>query len=256
MRITLQIIHLTDLHLRADADARLHGWLVEDAFQRVLAAALEALPRPDAIVLGGDLVDDESVRGYKRLDSTLARLPCPVLAMAGNHDDPLRMAQTLEHAVVHERLRVGEWQLMALDSHINGSEAGELGGQQLERLDGWLAENTAPTLIFVHHPPIDVGAAWIDAIGLHDRDALERVVAGRAHVKAVLCGHAHQAAELDFADRPCLVTPSTMRQFAPGAHSFTDDPARAPGYRLIEIAADQSFETTVKRVRSATAACG
>ncbi|MES1949963.1 cyclic AMP phosphodiesterase [Salinisphaera sp. S4-8] len=256
MRATYQILHITDLHLCADAGQLLHGWPVEQAFQRVLAAALERTPAPDAIVLGGDLVDDGSLAGYQRLDATLAGLPCPVLAMAGNHDDPHRMAQTLVHAVVHERLQVGEWQLIALDSHLAGSDAGELGETQIARLDGWLAESDAPTLLCLHHPPADVGAAWIDAIGLRDRDRLAGVIERHPQVHALLCGHAHQAAALDFAGRACLVTPSTMRQFAPGARCFAQDDRRAPGYRSIQLSANQGAASTVERVPWRDHGCG
>ena len=243
-----QLIHLTDLHLLADPEARLHGWPVEKTFQHLLAAALAETPKPDAIVLGGDLVDDESERGYARLDATLARLPCPVLAMAGNHDDPARMARRLQHAVVHERLTVGDWQLIALDSHIQGSDAGALGHDAIERLDRWLHAHTAPTLVCLHHPPVDVGAAWIDAIGLRDREALEDVISRHPQVRAILCGHAHQAAELEFAGRPCLITPSTMRQFAPGSRDFAEDTSRSPGYRRIELGHGGRFSSAVQRV--------
>ncbi|WP_348766161.1 metallophosphoesterase [uncultured Salinisphaera sp.] len=248
MPATYQLLHLTDLHLLADPEANLHGWPVEQAFQRVLAGALADTPRPDAIILGGDLVDDESEHGYARLDATLACLPCPVLAMAGNHDDPARMARMLKHAVVHDRLELGGWQLIALDSHIQGSDAGALGRDQIERLDGWLQANTAPTLVCLHHPPVDVGAAWIDAIGLRDRDALEDVIARHSQVNALVCGHAHQAAELAFAGRACLITPSTMRQFAPGSCDFAEDAARSPGYRHIQLDCNGHMTSTVRRV--------
>jgi Icc protein len=256
MSTALQLIHLTDFHLLAEPAARLHGWHVEQAFCQVLEDARRRWPQAAAYVLGGDLVDDESRLGYARLDTHLARLDRPVLAMAGNHDDPAAMADALAHARVHEPLHLGGWQLIALDSHMKGSEAGRIGPAQLQRLDRALADCGRPTLLFVHHPPVAVGSAWIDAIGLTDRDALETIVARHPHVRAVVCGHAHQAFEGILADRPCLITPATMRQFAPGAHEFAEDADRAPGYRWLTLAADGQLDTGVCRVPDALKFCG
>lgn len=252
----LELIHLTDLHLLADPQARLHGWHVEQAFQRVLDDAGQRCPNADAYVLGGDLVDDESTPGYARLNDHLAALDRPVLAMAGNHDDPGIMAGALRHARVHERCLLGGWQLIALDSHVAGSDAGRLGADQLQWLDAQLAACEAPTLLFVHHPPCNIGSAWIDAIGLGDRDALHALVRRHPHVRALVCGHAHQEARRVFAGRPCLITPSTMRQFAPNSARFATDLRRAPGYRRITLSGNGAIESRVYRVEAAGRACG
>lgn len=253
----LTLVHLTDLHLLAEATARLHGWQVQAALDAVVAdihARLGAAVH--AYVLGGDLVDDESTPGYARLNRQLATWQRPVLAMAGNHDDPATMARILTHAHVHTPLRLADWSLIALDSHRCDSEAGRLGSDQLARLEQCLRENERPTLLFVHHPPCDLGSAWIDSIGLVDRDALARVMRAHAHVRGVVCGHAHQAATLEFAGRPCVVTPATMRQFLPGAREFAEDEQRAPGYRTIELTANGTWRSQVRRVNAARRACG
>lgn len=256
MSQSIELIHITDLHLLADPDAQLHGWRVDPAFNAVLDDARLRYPRADAYVLGGDLVDDESVAGYTRLNRRLATLDRPVLAMAGNHDDPARMAASLTHADVHQRRLLGGWQLIALNSHVPGSAAGRLGARQLQWLDTRLVECDAPTLLFVHHPPCDVGSAWIDAIGLADRDALQAVVRRRRQVRGLICGHAHQEAALTFAERPCLITPATMRQFAPHASCFATDERSAPGYRHLLLRDDGRIETAIHRVEQARRACG
>lgn len=252
----LELIHVTDPHLLADPRARLHGWQVEQAFAQVLDDTRQRFPNAHAYALGGDLVDDESPAGYARLNGHLATLDRPVLAMAGNHDDPGTMAEALSHARVHERCLLGGWQLIALDSHVAGSDAGRLGERQLQWLDDQLADCDAPTLLFVHHPPCAVGSAWVDAIGLADRHALHPVLARYPQVRALVCGHAHQAATLTFAGLPCLITPATMRQFRPGSRRFATDHERAPGYRWLALGDDGEFETRIYRVEAARRACG
>ena len=252
----IQVVHLTDFHLLAEPGARLHGWDVQRAFDTVLDDVLQQIPDASAFILGGDLVDDETAAGYARLNQRLATLDRPVLAMAGNHDDPFAMQEQLRCAVVHGALTIGGWQLVALDSHIDGSEAGRIGPEQLDRLDTQLSRSANPTVVFVHHPPRPVGSAWIDAIGLEDSAALAAVIERYAHVGAIVCGHAHQQATLEFAGRPCLVTPATMRQFLPKSETFAEDALQVPGYRVLTLGADQSLQSRVARVALAQRACG
>lgn len=247
----ITLLHITDPHLRAQPGARLHGWDVAAAFERVLAQAIADHPRADAVVLGGDLVDDESAAGYRWLNTRLAALELPVLAIAGNHDDPQAMAQHLRAAVVHGVLAVGGWRLIGVSSHRAGADSGRIGATQLARLEADLAADDAPTIICLHHPPLDVGSAWIDAIGLTDRDALRAVLSRHGHVRGLLCGHVHQASEQPLDGRPVWTTPATMRQFQPGSAAFAEDRARAPGYRCLELGVDGMITTTVHRVSAA-----
>ncbi len=254
MAITRQLIQITDLHLCAAADATLHGWPVDAAWRRVLAAALERYPDADALALTGDLVDDESAAGYQRLNAQLESLGRPVIAIAGNHDDPAAMRRHLTCADVHGISRLGGWQLHGLGSHVRGSDAARLGADQIARLEARLSADPAPALVFVHHPPVAIGAAWIDDIGLADGGALCAMLRRFDHVQAVVCGHAHQAVETRIGSIPCWVTPATMRQFLPGSDTFALDRERFPGYRLIELDPRGHAVSRVHRVD--TEACG
>ncbi|KEZ79196.1 metallophosphoesterase [Salinisphaera hydrothermalis] len=244
----ITVLHITDPHLLARPGDRLHGWDVAAAFEHVLEHALSTYPAPDAIVLGGDLVDDESSTGYRWLDARLAALNRPVLAIAGNHDDPQAMAAYLSHAVVHDVLTVGGWQLIGLSTHCPGSESGRLGTDQLAGLDAALAARSLPTLVCLHHPPVDVGSAWIDAIGLIDRDALCTTLSRHTQVRGLLCGHVHQRFESRHDSYEIWTTPSTMRQFRPRSPEFAEDDEHSPGYRCLRCRADGTIATRVHRV--------
>lgn len=244
------LIHITDPHLLGNPSARLGGWDVTAAFERVLDAALAAHPDAGAIVLGGDLVDDESAAGYHWLDQRLAGLGRPVLAIAGNHDDPHLMAEQLSAAVVHDALAVGPWRLIGVSSHQSGQESGRVGEAGLAYLEARLAADAAPTLVCIHHPPFDVGSAWVDGIGLTDRRALMTTLDRHAHVHGLLCGHVHQAHRAEFEAMTAWSTPSTMRQFLPHSRDFAEDTTRTPGYRCLQLAADGSITTAVHRLAS------
>ena len=251
MRQTRKIVQISDLHLRADAAAVLHGWRVEAAWQRVRRDAQEKHPDADAWILSGDLVDDETVTGYQRLDAQLATLERPVLALAGNHDDPAAMRRHLHHAHVHECIQLGAWHLFALDSHVDGRDAGRIGQAAIAWLDDALHRTPGPCLICVHHPPLPLGSAWLDAIGLADGAALCAVIRAHPHVAAVLCGHAHQAFETSIGTAHCWVTPATMRQFLPGAAAFALDTVATPGYRVVYLHADGRATSHVERLDQA-----
>lgn len=253
----IQLLHITDPHLRADPAARLHGWDVEQAFARVLADAVQRYPNYHALVLGGDLVDDGSPAGYRRLDSRLAELGRPVLAMAGNHDDPAAMTRHLKHAQVNGQLQIAGWSLIALNSHRTDSDAGRIGHAAITALDRTLARTQSPTVVFVHHPPCSLDSAWLDAIGLEDAASLLQTLGAHSEVRAVVCGHAHQAAHRRIAGGiDCWTTPATMRQFRPGSPAFAPDQQRTPGYRWLSLSDDGRIHTRVHRVAAAAAACG
>lgn len=253
MKDTLCILHLTDPHLLADRHARLHGWLVQSAFDQVLTAALQAYPDADALILGGDLVDDESIAGYRRLDTQLAALGIPVLAMAGNHDAPQRMRRLMPHVRVHDRLRLDGWQLIGLNTHIDGQDAGTLDPSSLALLDYCLATDDRHALIGLHHPPWPLGSRWMDAIGLTNPEALHRPLDNSQQSVGLVCGHAHQEAAHALWKRPAWITPSTMRQFLPQSDEFVEDTA-APAFRQLTLHADGRMTSRVHRVPEARSA--
>lgn len=239
------LIHITDLHLNSRP---IHGLDPAVRFERVLAAAMAAVPEADALVLGGDLVDDGGDAGYRWLDARLAGVHVPVLAVAGNHESPDGMHRLLRHARVHDTLALGGWQIIGLNTHVAGHDHGHLDARALTALDDTLAQHHGPALLVMHHPPVAVGSAWIDALGLAEADALADCLSRHSRVRGVLAGHVHQAHAGCFAGRPVWTTPATHRQFRPGATQFAEDATTPPGYRTVSLGTDGRIETRVRRV--------
>lgn len=253
MNHTHSILHLTDPHLLADRQARLHGWAVQSAFDQVLTAALQAYPTADALLLGGDLVDDQSAAGYQRLDAQLAALDMPVLAIAGNHDAPQRMRRYMPHVRVHDRLCLDNWQLIGLNTHIPGQDAGTIAPDSLALLDHCLTTDDRHALIGLHHPPWHLHSRWMDAIGLTNPEALRRPLDAAQQGVGLVCGHAHQQAAHTLCNRLAWITPSTMRQFLPRSDAFAEDIA-APGFRQLSLHPDGRITSCVHRVPGARSA--
>ena len=80
------IAQLSDLHYRLEGD-RLQGRIDP---HKALVDTIEHIrglnPQPDVVILSGDLVNDGEAEEYAGLARLLRRLPAPVYAIPGNHD--------------------------------------------------------------------------------------------------------------------------------------------------------------------------
>jgi 3',5'-cyclic AMP phosphodiesterase CpdA len=63
------------------------------------------LPRPDFVIISGDLVDPPSKEAYDHLLALLSSLEIPFAAVPGNHDDPdlMRPPKLIEFWRFHQR---------------------------------------------------------------------------------------------------------------------------------------------------------
>ena len=249
-----RVLQLTDTHLFADPAGALKGVATEPALRAVVTEAARREPPPELVAVTGDLVHDGSLEGYERLAQALAPLAAPVRVVPGNHDDPARLCLAPGPLACCGEVTLGPWLLVFLDSAVPGEDWGRLGDAELGRLDAALAGHEGPAGVFVHHPPLPVGCAWLDAIGLRDGAALlELLAAHGGKARFVACGHVHQRSERVHAGVAVLTTPATCVQFRPHSERFALDPDAAPGYRRIELLPDGRFATEVVRVRAAAA---
>jgi len=248
-RRPLRLVHLTDTHLFADPAGRLLGLTTRHSFEGVLARAVEAASAADAAIFTGDLVHDETADGYAFLSGRLQELGLPCYCLPGNHDRRDLMESALGAAAVgHMAIRrLGGWNLILLDSTRLGHEGGHLDPRQLERLDAWLSEDPAPSLVFLHQHPIPARSLWIDTMGVDNGEALIAVCDRWPNLKAVVFGHIHQELQVARNGYLLLGTPSTCIQFLPGSDDFALD-TRTPGYRELLLYPDGRLETAVVRL--------
>lgn len=243
----LRIVQLTDTHLRAESGVLLRG----DDPERSLAAVLaqvESEGLPDLFLLTGDLAEDPVADAYMRLRDMVGNTGVPAWCLPGNHDDPELMRTELNRdgLATPRARRVNGWLIVLLDSSVPGETGGELGPGELAVLADTLASYPdEPALIALHHPPVALGSAWVDAIGLADAELLFEVIEANLNVRAVIWGHAHQAWEGEWENVRLLGTPSTGVQFKPGVDAFVHD-TRPPGWRVLELHLDGSIDTEVR----------
>jgi len=225
----MRIAHLSDLHLARGPLAAPPAAALADALARALA--LE--PRPDCLVITGDLADTGHPDEYAALRDILRKCPVPVHLLPGNHDDPgalvARFGDTpfLGNGVSPSyTVEYPEATLVIASSWVQGSPAGLLGPEQLGWIDRALgARPGVPAFVCLHHPPVPVGIPFLDGMILDDAAALAEVVRDHPHVIRVLAGHVHRDASALFAGTLMTTAPSTFRQAALRMHD-----AEPPGY--------------------------
>lgn len=217
------IAQLSDLHVTVPGASPGAG--VDSAANLARAVAqLEAMdPRPDGVVLSGDLVDRGDAAEYARLAGLLAPLSMPCWLMAGNHDDRTELRHAFaelprlpgRHAYLQYAVDLAGLRLLLLDSVAPGSAAGELCAQRLAWLESELAKAPdRPTMVFVHHPPYATGSPLLDSVGLANGGNLGEIIERHDHVLLVAAGHVHRVTHCRWYATIAMTAPSTAHQFA------------------------------------------
>jgi 3',5'-cyclic-AMP phosphodiesterase len=250
------VAQITDTHIlaagklyhsphRAIPDGATPGWSYIDTaacLERAIAELNALNPRPDVIVVTGDLTDHGGVEEYANLRTILAAARMPVFVIPGNHDsrDGIRAAFGADGYLpaagfLHYAVEGYPVRLVALDTHIPGEHGGLLCAERLDWLDRTLSDApTQPTLLMMHHPPFPTGIEHMDRHSLHNPAELAEVVRRHAQIERVLCGHLHRTIDHRFAGTIAGTAPSTAHQLvldmtAGAPAEFTFEP---PGYQL------------------------
>ncbi len=160
----MRILQITDSHLYADPEQCLAGVNTQKSFIGVLDGALTQFSNPDLILATGDLVHDASKAGYRRLGKAFEQTGVPTYCLAGNHDDPTLMADsiTAAHISFPKTAIWGNWLLVLLNSSHPPHPGGHLGGDELAALQQSLESHpNHHALICMHHHPVPMGSRWL-----------------------------------------------------------------------------------------------
>lgn len=245
----IRLLHLTDLHLLGDESGEIYDVNTALSLRRVLQQARsESGWPPDAILVTGDIADDRSAEAYGHFRNQLRGLGVPVHCLPGNHDRPALMVTLLDGDGFRYcgRAELGDWAIVMLSSHLPADPSGLVSQAELERLEAELGACAGrPALVCLHHPPLPVGSAWLDAVGLRNGPELVAVIERHANTRVVLSGHVHQAFDEQRGRVRYLTTPSTCAQFTPRTDNCLMD-LRPPGYRWLSLRPDGSIDTEVR----------
>jgi Icc protein len=214
------IAQISDPHLRPD------GVLYKGVFDTnaTFAAAVRQInaldPRPDLVVLTGDIVDEGAAEEYANAARILAELQPRLLVIPGNHDDRARLRSAFPaHAYLpsdgpmHYAQTAGPVRIVAIDVTVPGAHHGDFTEQAAAWLEATLnAEPSQPTLILMHQPPIKTGIPYMDKFDCRNGARLAAIVSRFAAIERVLCGHVHRSMQMRFGGRFCASRPAPRQR--------------------------------------------
>ncbi len=231
------IAQITDLHLGFDPDNPAE--FNRKRLDKVLQALNDLDRKPDLLFATGDLTEYGDVASYRRLAQAFAACDFPVHLAVGNHDVRANLAAVFPEmplmagGFVQYRLDRGPLRFLVLDT----LEEGRHGGAFDEARAAWLSQALnddpdRPTVIVLHHPPIDTGIAWMTTRQDEPWVALlDRTLSERRNIVGMICGHIHRAIVTGWRGRPLAVCPSTAPQVALTLAPL--DPSRPDGRPMI-----------------------
>ena len=231
----LLIAQISDLHIKRPGSLAYQRVDTAKALENCIEVLNALEPRPDLVVITGDLADTAAADEYEHLKRLLGPLQLPFVSVPGNHDSRELMREAfpdqgyaLPSGALNQKRELAALDLILLDSSVPRHPHGELDDATLSWLDATLAASERrPALLFLHHPPFVTGIAHMDRQNLRNADDLAAIVRRHRRVRLIACGHVHRSTFTTFADVPTTICP------APN-HAVDLDlaEARAPSFRV------------------------
>lgn len=148
-----------------------------------------------ALIITGDLAQEEVPQTYQKIAQQLDDFPLPSYIIAGNHDTPSMMHSGLgKNAYTNLHQQFNNWHFIFIDTHKEQRPEGEITPEQFKQLNDCLSQVPIEhfVVIFMHHHPMDIQSAWMDRMGLEQREQFWAMVSEYPQVRAVFHGHIHQ----------------------------------------------------------------
>ena len=136
------LVQITDTHI-VERGKLLYGLADTARHLAESVAEINAMrPRPDAVLITGDLVEHPGPATYSHFQDLIEPLKMPVYLMPGNHDDPAIMVDFFRDTPMfpaeapHFQYVIDDFpiRIMMLNSHFDDSELPGFGPRRLQCL--------------------------------------------------------------------------------------------------------------------------
>lgn len=251
------LAQISDTHLLSPASDQPAATLRADCLRRCVVDINQQ--QPDAIIFTGDTVQHGQPDEYRLLRELLAPLEAPLYLVPGNRDDNAvlrRVFNDFAHfpangEFIHYVVDEFSVRLVGIDSTLAGERKGHFCPARQAWLDQVLGEQPDRlTLLFIHHPPFDVGDHYVGGYRRpEEAAALADIVRRHPQVAGLLCGHVHWPIEREWAGTSARIMPSVAVDVRKGVDE--SEAQERPIYLLHRISSETGL---VSEARMADAA--
>jgi len=213
------IAQVTDIHLGFEPGNPAE--FNRKRLDQVLNHLMGMTPKPVMLLATGDIVDRGDGDSYRRLKNAFSQVDFPVLPCLGNHDLRATFAEWFPEipfvdGFCQYEAEAGDLRLLVLDTLEEGRHGGAFCDVRAKWLNARLDEDRArPTVIVMHHPPVEVGIEWMNT---HPEElwveTFRDCVRGRTNIRAIICGHLHRPITCQWEGTTIAICPSTAPQVA------------------------------------------
>lgn len=190
------IAQITDLHLGARKGKAYQN---TERLRKTVEDIKQINPRPDIIIVTGDLVERGDLKSYSTLRTEVVGVEIPTYFAMGNHDNRIAFSSNFpesefNNGFLQYSIDMASLRIIVLDT----SEPGRHGGAFCEARAKWLEAELAsapekPTLIAMHHPPTDIGIPWLTASDEEEwTKRFASIVSSYNNIVHIISGHIHR----------------------------------------------------------------
>lgn len=254
----LKFIQITDFHLVSPGDT-LFGLNPTERASLCLDDIARWHADADFCVISGDLTNYGDPAAYNWLANKLASFPIKTFLIPGNHDDRCALLEAFPHmgrdskGFIQYAHECPQGVFLFLDTLKGAVSEGEYCAERRSWLKAQLSSaSDRPVWIFMHHPPFDVGIAYMDRLKLEDPDEFAAILAGHNDIRHIFFGHIHRATYINWHGIPCTSLPGTCHQIPINRESIGDarysvEPAMYGVITLEDGQLTQLFEACLDR---------
>ena len=157
----------------------------------------QLIKTPDFYIISGDLIHDNEIF-YKDFFELCNKLKKPIYPMMGNHDNRKAIRNYVKNELIDENgylnytISAYPIEIICLDTAIDESIEGTISESSMNWLESKLLTNTTKSIIiFMHHPPIEIGSVLFDHIKCNNGNEFINLISKYKNVKEVIFGHVH-----------------------------------------------------------------
>lgn len=257
----VQLLQISDTHCYA-SDASPLEWTKPAIYpNQHLTQVLQHLSTEyshyDALLISGDLAQEEVPQTYQLLNQRLSTFNLPIHTIPGNHDTVALAQQYLAPRFWQPAfLNYANWHILMLDTSRPQRPDGHLSQEQYQAMEQYLnaLDTNQFAILVMHHHPMAIQSPWMDKMGLQNAEYFWQWAERYPMIQAVLHGHIHQEFIGNYhypQGRNIAVygTPATSVQLKPLTQTIAFDHP-LPAWRTLQLHPNGSISTQVHYLRN------